>query len=99
MARFDVFANHEGSGYMLDVQADLLDHLNTRVVIPLLPRNQSPKAAQRLNPVFVIAGEEVVMMTQFIATVPCRILPIPIANLQGERDSIVNAIDFMLQGF
>ncbi|MBS1183360.1 MAG: plasmid maintenance protein CcdB, partial [Proteobacteria bacterium] len=37
MARFDVFPNPGGSGYLLDVQADLLDGLNTRIVVPLLP--------------------------------------------------------------
>lgn len=34
MARFDVYKNAGGSGYLLDVQADLLNHLNTRIVVP-----------------------------------------------------------------
>ncbi|CAM5429606.1 hypothetical protein TMEC54S_03045 [Thauera mechernichensis] len=37
MARFDVYRNSAGEGFLLDVQADLLSHLNTRVVVPLLP--------------------------------------------------------------
>lgn len=36
MARFDVYLT-SSSGYLLDVQADLLAGLNTRVVVPLLP--------------------------------------------------------------
>ncbi|ABC24346.1 CcdB family protein [Rhodospirillum rubrum] len=37
MARFDVYANPDGMGGLLNIQADLLRHLNTRVVVPLLP--------------------------------------------------------------
>lgn len=51
MAQFDVFRNPEGSGYLLDVQSDLLDGLSTRLVIPLLPALQAPRPAARLNPV------------------------------------------------
>ena len=42
MARFDVYRNPEGSGYLLDVQADLLSDLNTRVVVPLIPAELAP---------------------------------------------------------
>ena len=34
MARFNVYASASGAPYLLDVQADLLDHLSTRVVVP-----------------------------------------------------------------
>jgi toxin CcdB len=34
MARFDVYRNPAGAGCLLDIQADLLSHLNTRVVVP-----------------------------------------------------------------
>ena len=52
MARFDIFKNEGGAGYLLDVQSDLLSGLNTRVVVPLLPKSSAPSPAQRLNPVF-----------------------------------------------
>tara|TARA_Y100001001_G_scaffold162539_1_gene189339 strand:+ start:1457 stop:1615 length:159 start_codon:yes stop_codon:yes gene_type:complete len=52
MSRFDIFENEEGAGYLLDVQSDLLSGLNTRVVVPLLPKSSAPFPAQRLNPVF-----------------------------------------------
>ncbi|WP_438887671.1 CcdB family protein, partial [Bacillus cereus group sp. BC232] len=54
MARFDIFDNEGGGGYLLDVQSDLLGGLNTRVVVPLLPQSSAPPPAQRLNPVFSI---------------------------------------------
>ena len=46
MARFGVFRNSESAGYLLDVQADLLVHLNIRVVVPLLPLNVAPTPAK-----------------------------------------------------
>ena len=49
------------------MQADLLSHLNTRVVVPLLPESIGPAPAQTLNPRFKIRGETVVMATQFMA--------------------------------
>ncbi|WP_081699734.1 CcdB family protein [Marinobacter sp. C1S70] len=48
MSRFDIFENEEGAGYLLDVQSDLLSGLNTRVVVPLLPKSSAPFPAQRL---------------------------------------------------
>lgn len=36
MARFDVYANPEGPGYLLDVQSDLLEALNSCIVVLLL---------------------------------------------------------------
>lgn len=70
MARFDVYQNTSDSGYLLDVQSDLLSDLNTRVVAPLLPKTEAPKPAQRLNPEFDIERTRVVMATQYMAAIP-----------------------------
>lgn len=99
MARFDVCKNPDGEGFLLDIQADLLSHLNSRVVVPLLPAAIAPQPASILNPCFAIAGESLVMSTQFMAAVPAKILRTPIASLQAERDAIVAAVDFLMQGF
>lgn len=66
MARFAVYANRSGAGYLLDVQADLITSLNTRVVVPPIPPEFAPAPARRLNPGFVVQGEKVSMVTQFI---------------------------------
>ncbi len=54
MGRFDVDATpgHDGAGYMLDVRADFLRGLNTRVVVPLLSPDVAPKPPRGLNPAF-----------------------------------------------
>jgi len=98
MARFHVYVNAEGGGYLLDVQANLLDHLNTRVVVPLLPLDKAPKPAKVLNPTFGIDGTPYVMATQFLATVPCRLMGKEVLSLQEEASTIVNALDCLFQG-
>ena len=56
------------------MQSDLLEGLNVRAVVPLLPQGNAPIAANRLNPVFQIDGAAHLMMTQYIAAVPVGIL-------------------------
>jgi toxin CcdB len=53
----------------------------------------------RLNPVIEVGENEVVMMTHFLSAVPTCILQSPIANLDPQRDVIVDAMDFLQQGF
>ena len=99
MARFDVFPNPGGSGYLLDVQADLLDGLNTRIVVPLLPTASAPKPARRLNPIVEINAIPHVMVTQFVAAVPIAILRNPVTSLANQDVAIGNALDMVLVGF
>ncbi|URI10793.1 CcdB family protein [Aquincola tertiaricarbonis] len=98
MARFHVYANSEGGGLLLDVQANLLSHLNTCVVVPLLPLAQAPKPAMVLNPVFKIDGVDCMMATQFLAAVPRRVLGPEKARLVDQADVVVSALDCLFQG-
>lgn len=98
MARFDAWPNPEGRGWLLDVQADLLRDLNTRVVVPLMPPGAAPRPAGRLNPLLTLAGAPAVMVTQFLSAVPATLLrgdPVPLAD-QGTV--IQNALDLLLTG-
>lgn len=99
MAKYDVFRNPTGNGFLLDVQTDLLSDLNTRVVVPLLSESHAPKPATRLNPTFVINGAAVVMVTQFMAAVPTGILKSPVGTLDAEFEKITIAVDMLMQGF
>jgi len=99
MARFDVYTNRGGPGFLLDVQADLITRLNTRVVVPLLPQDAAPTPADRLNPVFEVQGSKVYMATQFMAAVPQSELTMLIASLDRESDAIFSAIDFLHHGW
>jgi toxin CcdB len=84
---------------VLDVQAGLLDHLNTRVVVPLLRPEDFPEPAARLNPVFEIGGEKWVMVTQFMAAIPAHQLGKPVDDLVALQDEIKSAMDLLFDGF
>jgi toxin CcdB len=47
--------------YLLDVQADMLNSLETRIMVPLVRISEFGRRAGRLHPMFTIRGEEVVM--------------------------------------
>ena len=98
MARFSVYSNPDG-GYLLDVQANLLNHLNTRIVVPLMSVADAPKPARTLNPLFDVGGTSCVMVTQFMAAVPSSILKQHVASLESHRNEIVSALDLLMQGF
>ncbi|EYR81032.1 MAG: CcdB family protein [Proteobacteria bacterium] len=99
MARCDVHANPGGTGYVPDVQADVLHELNTRIVVPLLPSAQAPLPAKRLNPVFAIGDEPHTMVTQFMAAIPRKLLRNPVTSLAGQDAEIMLALDMVLVGF
>ena len=97
MSKFDVYRTEDG--YLLDIQANFLSHLGTRVVVPLLPTRTTPPPVKGLNPIFRVEEEEVVMATQLMAAVPRSILKTRVAILSSQHDEIVSAIDFLMQGF
>lgn len=99
MAKYDVYAAASVAGLVLDVQADILELLNTRIVIPLMPLLSAPKPAARLNPIFEINGEQYVMATQFASAVPLGELGKPVANLEPRFEEITVALDMLFQGF
>ena len=98
MARFDVYPGARGRGYLLDCQADLLSDLETRVVVPLLPASGIPQAS-RLNPVFDVEGDTVVMGTQLIFAMPVERLSARVASLAKEHLVVMNALDMLFSGY
>lgn len=99
MARYDVFVGRVPGSLLLDVQTDLIEHLNTRVVVPLLPASTAPPPVRRLNPIFDINGRKMVMATHLIAAAPVKELGEPALNLMRHHDEIVAALDMLFQGF
>jgi len=99
MARFDVYRPKDGNELLLDCQADALDELDSRFVVPLLPAAAFRKTFVRLNPIFEIEGEAVVMVTQSAATIPVRSIGRRVTSLSGEHRAIMNALDMLLAGY
>ena len=98
MAQFDVY-RLPGGELALDVQTDLLSGIQTRVVVPLLPRNAALVAHPRLNPIFEVEGEEYVLATQSIIALETRELGRVVANLDSRYDAIRSALDMVFLGF
>lgn len=103
MAQFDVYLNPNSSTrdvipYLLDVQADLLDSLITRVVVPLVLEDEMGQAAKRLNPVFQVNGAAVVMSSAELAGISTCSLGDKVASLKNRRDDIIAALDLLFTG-
>ena len=99
MARFDVYRGRHGVPYLLDVQSIFIDHLPTRVVVPLERLRERLPEIRDLTPTLQVGGEDVIMMTPLIASIPKRLLGRPVGNLESERDTITRALDRLLTGF
>lgn len=103
MAQFTVYANpnprsRERVPYLVDVQSDLIELLATRVVVPLVAVSAAGPAAERLNPVLEVMGQQVLLSTAEIAGVPRSALGEEVGSLAAERDRIIGAVDFLLCG-
>lgn len=104
MAQFDVYRNPNTASrtrilYLLDVQSDLLDLIATRVVVPLArPDVIGNKAAERLNPVFMVEARRVVMLTPELASVPRTAIGVRVANLSAHRNEVIAALDLVFTG-
>lgn len=84
--------------YLIDVQANLLSELPTRVVVPLIRAGDFGRPVTRLHPVFTIEGERVVMATHLIAALRRPELGTAITSLSDQRDAIIGAIDVLWSG-
>lgn len=98
MPKHDVHPARGGQGYLLDVQTDWIEGLDTRIVVPLLPAGDAPKAARILNPSVDIEGRTHVMATQDRSAVPGKELRTPVASLASRADEITRALDLLVQG-
>jgi toxin CcdB len=99
MPQFDVHRNPEGVGYVVNCQSDLFSDYKVRVVVPLLPPSNAPKIVNRLNPVFEIEGQQMVMVPHFIASLPTASLGPALLNLAREELAIQGSLDMLTSGF
>ncbi|MGE3147796.1 MAG: CcdB family protein [Pseudorhodoplanes sp.] len=103
MARFDVHQFSMRNSPVLavvDVQADILASLATRMVIPPVPAAlASAEELVRLKPRIDINGEPFILATTDMAAMPAEALGPLILNIEDQRHIVIDAIDFLLQGF
>jgi len=104
MARFDVYRHPDTAlrkltPYLLDVQNNFIDRVASRVVIPLRHAAAFGPRMRDLNPLFDIAGEDVVLDSAALAAFPAAGLKQPVASLLTHRDDIVAALDTLFGSY
>lgn len=103
MAQWDVHRNLAPKSaaripYVLDIQADLLRSLRTRVVVPLyLPEVFGPPA-RKLNPLLTVEGRLVIASFAELAGVPLDVLGPRVEGAEHARAALVAALDCLLTG-
>jgi toxin CcdB len=101
--RFDVVQNpnprsRKAIPYLVVLQSELLDAMDTRIVAPLArTKGVSGRGAERLNPLFEVDGERLVMLTQLVGAAPLAALT-RVATLEHERGRVVDALDLLFSG-
>jgi toxin CcdB len=96
VAQFDV--HRLADGLVVDCQSTLLDRIESRFVVPLVPIVNAPSVAQRLNPIFTIQGKDYVMLTQAAAAVRRQELGPVLTSLADRSFEITGALDVLISG-
>jgi len=104
MAQFDVYENSNPKTshlfpYLLDVQADMLENIPTRVVVPLLVKTAVNKPIPVLNPVLEVQGAEVIVSTTQLVGINARLLGNKVCSMKDKRDVIITALDLLFTGY
>ena len=104
MAQFSVHKNPNARSraeipFLLDIQADLLAVLATRVVVPLYrPEALGAPAMTRLTPVLRFQGRALVAMVPELAGIARRDLGPVVGDLAAARGDLLQALDLLLTG-
>lgn len=101
MAQFDIYRNPRGETYplLLDIQAELLSQLATRVVVPLMSvKRYGARPITRLNPTAKIGRTEYVLIFQELAAIPSSVLRERVGSLADRRTDLITAIDLLFTG-
>jgi toxin CcdB len=105
VAQFTVYRNKSARTkaafpFLVDVQSDLLEPLQTRVVIPLAkPVGLAKRPLSHLMPLLKFERETYVLVTPQLAGIAVSDLGAAAGSLAHERQTILGAMDFLLSGF
>jgi toxin CcdB len=86
--------------FLVDVQSDLLEPLNTRVVIPMTKAAAlTKKPVSHLIPEVSFNGDRYLLVTPQLAGIGRAELGPHAGTLAEERQTILAAVDYLLTGF
>ena len=99
MKRFDVYQVDPDATKQLVciVQSEFVDGLNTKIVIPLLPRNLF-KTVSKLNLTIMLNGQGYILATNEMAAIRHSDFHKKIGSLEAYHHEIISAIDFIFNG-
>lgn len=104
MAQFDLYRNCDQLSkrsypFLLDVQTNLLEHLNSRMVIPLTRlEHSSASFPKNLCPTLTIDAQDYALLTYQMAAVSVRSLTDLHSSMAASRAEIISALDFLVTG-
>lgn len=102
--QYHVYKNRSNSKdypLLLDVQSDLIQAVDARVVIPLcrLADYRGRKRVERLNPVLHIEGEDYLLLAYDLAGVGLSVIGDEVCSAIQHRNTIKSALDLIFDGF
>ena len=103
MSQFVVYANADVASrksipFWLNVQSDLIETADSRVVVPMVTPGQAGIIIKRLMPELIVAGKHMVMDTAQITNVTMQMLGKSVADLSHDRLVIIDALDMLTHG-
>ncbi|MFA7555901.1 MAG: CcdB family protein [Spongiibacteraceae bacterium] len=104
MPQFDVYINpskntRSAFPYIVDIQNPVISDIATRIVIPLgRIKDFKNKKMQGLTPELNYDGEQLLLLTPQIASIPVKLLKNPVGSLSHFRDEIIAAMNFAITG-
>ena len=104
MSQFTLYRNENKNTkktypFFVNVQSDLLDELNSRIVIPLSPYEAlDNKNVKKLCPIIELDEGNFVLLAHQITSVPNSLLKKEVTSLEKHRYEILAAVDLLLTG-
>lgn len=104
MSQFTLYENKDKNSnktypYFVDVQNNLMNQLNSRLVIPLSPvAKVKDKVAKKLCPIIHVDDADFILVTNQMTTVPKSKLKSEVTCLENYRYQIIDAIDMLIIG-
>jgi toxin CcdB len=105
MAQFSVHINtnietKDNYPFLVDIQNQILDTLETRLVIPLiLVSKYKNKVIKELMPIVKINKKEYVVIVPLMASIHKNNLGQIVTDVGSKRQEIIYALDFLITGY
>lgn len=103
MAQFDLYENQNRESlltypFLLEIQADILRDLNTRLTVPLAVATK-PYKRLPFTPIIEVHEKCYMVMFHLMASYPINEYGAVVGNLEKHRSELLSAYDFMIQGY